>query len=173
MKGAKDERTLLTFAVAFLFLAALPLAAQTGTWTAVGSTGVIDEGSLGIFLFGTTNLTYNGAGSLNPIIARYNVTNTFGGAASDTPPWSFLEMGYLDTNPQVAVQATLFRVNPCTGVQTALCTVTSVDSSASTCRRCQFTAGVNFATNLYYVQVVLTRQTAGVQPPQLFTLRIF
>jgi hypothetical protein len=167
------KRTLVTFAVAFLFLAALPLAAQTGTWTAVGSTGVMDESAAGIFQFGTTNLTYNGAGSLNPIIARYNVTNTFGGAASDTPPWQFLEMGYLDTNPQVAVQATLFRVDPCTGAQIPLCTVVSSDAATSVCKRCQFTAGVNFATNLYYVQVVLTRQTAGVTPPQLFTLRIF
>lgn len=167
------KRTLLTFAAAFLFLAALPLAAQTGTWTAVGSTAVIDEGSLGIFQFGTTNLTYNAAGSLNPIVARYNVTNTFGGATSDTPPWAFLEMGYLDTNPQVAVQATLFRVDPCTGVQTALCTVASTDATTSVCKRCQFTAGINFATNLYYVQVTLTRTSAAVPAPQLFTLRIF
>ncbi|HSG40099.1 MAG TPA: hypothetical protein VLE27_10720, partial [Thermoanaerobaculia bacterium] len=86
------KRTYLTLAVVFLFLAALPLSAQTGTWTAVGSTGIIDEASLGIFQFGTTNLTYNAGGSLSPIIARYNVTNTWG-ASDDTPPWTTLEMG--------------------------------------------------------------------------------
>lgn len=165
------KRIFVTCAAA-LFLAALPLTAQTGTWTAVGSTAVMDESAAGIFQFGTTNLTYNGAGSLNAIIARFNVTNTFGGAASDVPPWQWLELGYLDTNPQVAVQATLFQVERCTGIQTPLCTVTSVDNATATCRRCQFTTPVNFGANLYYVQVVLTRQTVGVPAPQLFTLRI-
>ncbi len=165
------KRMIGTFAVAFLFLAALPLTAQTGTWTAVGSTGVIDEASAGIYQFGTTNLTYNGAGSLSSIVARYNVTNTWG--ASDTPPWAFLEMGYLDTNPQVSVQATLFQVNPCTGAQTALCTVTSSDAGSAVCKRCQFTAGINFGTNLYYVQVTLSRTSATITPPFLYTLRIF
>lgn len=167
------KRALVTFAVAFLFAAALPLAAQTGTWTAVGSTAVMDESAAGIFQFGTTNLTYNAAGSLNPIIARFNVTNTFGGANSDIMPWNTLELGYLDTNPQVGVQATLFQVNRCTGTQVVLCTVASVDAAAPTCRQCTFAGPVNFGTNLYYVQVVLSRQTAGVAAPQLFTLRIF
>lgn len=164
---------LLTLTVAFLFLGALPLASQNGAWTAVGSTGVIDEGSLGIFQFGPTDLTYGPGSSLNSITARYNVTNTFGGANSDTPPWQNLEMGYLDTNAQVGVQATLFQVDRCTGTQTALCTVMSVDNSISVCRRCQLTAPVDFGINLYYVQVVLTRSTTLVPPPQLFTLRIF
>jgi hypothetical protein len=85
---------MLSFVVAALFLAALPLAAQTGTWTAVGSTGVVDESAAAIYAFGITNLTYL-ANSTTPIVARYNVTNTWG--ASDTPPWKTLKMGYLDT----------------------------------------------------------------------------
>jgi hypothetical protein len=164
---------LVTLAVAALFLAALPLAAQTGTWTAVGSTGVIDESSTGAYAFGTTNLTYNGAGLLTAIIARYNVTNTYGGGLDDTPPWNTFEMGYLDTNPQVNIRAELFRVDPCTGAQVSICSLSSTDFATATCKQCFFTAGVNFGTNLYYVQIIMTRQTAGVVPPSLYTLRIF
>jgi hypothetical protein len=167
------RRTFLPLAAAFLFLVALPLSAQTGTWTAVASTGVIDEASAGIYQFGTVNLTYNGAGSLANIVARYNVTNTWGGGALDTPPWTWLEMGYVDNNPSVAVRADLIQVNPCTGAQVIICTVGSLDATAATCNRCNFTAPMNFATNLYYVQVTLSRTSTAVPPPHLLTLRIF
>jgi hypothetical protein len=167
------RRMLVTLAVAALFLAALPLAAQSGTWTAVGSTGVIDESSTGVYAFGTTNLTYNGSTLLTPIVARYNVTNTFGGGVSDAPGWSTLEMGYFDASTAVSVRADLFQVDPCTGKQTIICSVLSVDATAATCRTCQFHPIINFGANLYYVQVTLTRQAATAPAPQLFTLRIF
>jgi hypothetical protein len=167
------HRTLVTLAVAALFLAALPLAAQTGTWTAVGSTGVIDESSTGAYAFGTTNLTYNGSTLLTPIIARYNVTNTFGGGFSDTPGWQNFEMGYFDASALVSLRAELYQVDPCNGKQTLLCTVGSVDATVSTCGICQFHPVINFGTNLYYVQVTLTRQSLSVPAPQLFTLRLY
>jgi hypothetical protein len=162
-----------TLAVAALFLAALPLAAQSGTWTAVGSTGVIDESSTAVYTFGTTNLTYNGGGSNTPIIARYNVTNTYGGGLSDTPGWQRLEMGFFDSSALVSLRAELYQVDPCTGKQTLLCAATSFDSTVSSCVTCGFQPVVNFGTNLYYVQVTLTRQSVTVPAPQLFTLRIF
>jgi hypothetical protein len=167
------KRALITLAVAVVVLAGLPLAAQTGTWTAVASTGTVDESAFGIYAFGSTNLGYlGGSASVNPIVARYNVTNTYGGGLTDTPPWSILELGYFDNSPVGAVRADLFRVDPCTGKQTLLCTVTSTDNPQATCDRCGFTAGVNFGTNLYYVQVTLTRTTPNAMP-QAFTLRIF
>jgi hypothetical protein len=166
------KRVLVSLAVAVAVFAGLPLMAQTGTWTAVASTGVVDESAVGIYAFGTTNLGYNGAGSVNPIVARYNVTNTWGGAASDVPPWTILELGYFDNNAGSSVTATLFRVNPCTGVQAVLCSVTSVDNAVSTCNSCVFAAGsVNFATNLYYVEVKIGRNAVALNP-QAFTLRI-
>ena len=105
------KKALLPLAVAALFLSALPLAAQTGTWTAVGSTGIIDEAALTLFNFGTTNLTFRG-NFTGTIVARYNVTNTLGGGVSDTPPWNTLEMGYFENNTTNSVQATLFQVHP-------------------------------------------------------------
>jgi hypothetical protein len=166
------KRVLVSLAVAVAVFAGLPLMAQTGTWTAVASTGVVDESAVGIYAFGTTNLGYNGAGSLNPIVARYNVTNTYGGGVSDVPPWTILELGYFDNNAGSSVTATLFRVNPCTGVQAVLCTVTSFDNAVSTCNSCAFAAGsVNFATNLYYVEVKIGRNAVALNP-QALTLRI-
>jgi hypothetical protein len=164
------KRALLSFVAAALFLAALPLAAQTGTWTAVGSTGVVDESAAGIYAFGSTNLTYLGA-STAPIVARYNVTNTWG--MSDTPPWTTLEMGYFDNNAFSSVRADLFQVDTCTGRQTLICTVTSIDAASPTCNKCSFTPAINFGISLYYVQVTLTHTASTVQVPQLFTLRIF
>lgn len=167
------KKALIVFAVAAIALAGLPLAAQTGTWTAVASTGTMDESAAGIYAFGSTNLGYNiPAGSLAPIVARYNVTNTLGGGVSDVPPWTRLELGYFDSSPMSQVRADLFRVDRCTGNQVLICTVTSVDFTAPTCGQCSITAGFNFANFLYYVQVTLTRTTAGVSP-QAYTLRIF
>jgi hypothetical protein len=166
------NRKLIHFALAALLLAcALPAAAAMGTWTAVASTGVVDESATGIYSFGSTNLTYlGGSASVAPIVARYNVTKTW--SSSDTPPWTTLELGYFDSSPLSTVRADLFQVDRCTGKQTLLCTFTSVDFTASTCGSCTFAPTVNFANNLYYVQVTLSRTSATVVP-QALTLRIF
>jgi hypothetical protein len=156
---------------ALLLAAALPAAAAPGTWTAVASTGVVDESAVGIYSFGSTNLTYlGGSASVAPIVARYDVTNTW--AASDTPPWTVLEMGYFDSSPSSQVQADLYQVDRCTGAQKLLCSVISTDSTVSTCGHCTLGAPVNFGTNLYYVQVTLSRTVPSVVP-QALTLRIF
>jgi hypothetical protein len=166
------KKVLVSLAVAVIVLAGLPLAAQTGTWTAVASTGVVDESAVGIYAFGTTNLGYNAAGSLAPIVARYNVTNTYGGGVSDVTPWTTLELGYFDNNVNSSVTATLFRVNPCNGTQAVVCSVTSIDNAASTCNSCPFPAGaVNFGAALYYVEVKIGRNAAALNP-QALTLRI-
>jgi hypothetical protein len=169
-----NRKTLVRWTLASLVLAvllgALPAAAATGIWTAVGSTGVVDESAAGIYSFVSTNLTYLPASaSLSPIVARYNVTKTWG--ASDTPPWTVVEMGYFDNSPASAVQVDFIQVNPCTGGQVVLCSMTSLDATAATCNRCSFMAPVNFATNLYYIQVTLTRTSSAVSP-QLLTLNI-
>jgi hypothetical protein len=166
------KRALVLLAFAAVILAGLPAAAQTGTWTAVASTGVVDESAAGLYAFGTTNLGYLAAGPLNPIVARYNVTNTFGGGVSDMPPWTHLELGYLNTAATGSVHADLFQVNPCTGVQTLLCTAVAGVGAGPACTTCSFAPPLNFAAHLYYVQVTISR-TAAAATPQAFTLRIF
>lgn len=63
------KRIIVRCAVLALFLAALPLAAQSGAWTAVGSTGKVDEASLAIHAVNTNNLTFLG-GATGTIVAR-------------------------------------------------------------------------------------------------------
>lgn len=163
------KRTLVALAIVAVVLTALPLAAATGTWTAVASTGVLDESAAGIYAAGSSNLGYGPAGSVAPIVARYNVTNTW--STSDTPPWTLLELGYFDSSPSSAVRADLFQVDPCTGSQVVICSVVSVDNVSSTCQSCQFAPTINFASKLYYVQVTISRTTPAVNP-QALTLRI-
>jgi hypothetical protein len=164
------RRAIVRCAVVAWFLA-LPLAAQTGVWTAVGSTGTVDEASLGIFAVNTNNLTFLGAAT-GTVVARYNVTNTLGGGFSDAPPWTTLEMTYFDIAASSSVSATLFRVDRCSNTPTVLCGVTSVDALAPTCVSCTFPAGsVNFAAGAYVVEVRLSRTANPL--PQLFSLRIF
>jgi hypothetical protein len=166
------KRATVRCTVLALFLAALPLAAQSGAWTAVGSTGSIDEASLGIYAVGTTNLLHQ-TGAVGTVVSRFNVTNTYGGGITDTPPWTTLELTYFDIDPASTVSATLFRVNRCSNVSSVVCGVTSVDSTNVTCVTCTFPAGtINFGANNYVVEVRVSR-TATNTSAQLFGLRIF
>jgi len=167
----------LALAVVALFLAAFAASAQTGTWTAVGSTGAVDPQQVGLFgVIGGTRLGFNPAGGSNAgiLTVRFNVTNTYGGGLRDAPPWTTLELGALNATGIDPVTATLYKVNPCTGARSAVCTVTNTTGSTSgACATCSFAAGtINFGANLYYVEVSITR-SSGTGNPQLSTLRIF
>ena len=169
------KRNALVLAAA-LFLTTLAAAAQTGTWTAVGSTGAIDPTHVALAgVIGGTRLGFNPAGGSNSgiIVTRFNVTNTYGGGIDDTPSWTTLQLGALNTGFDT-VSATLYRVNPCSGVRTAICTTTSSGAgSGGACTTCTFPSTTfNFASSLYYVEVQITR-AVGTGNPQLSTLRIF
>jgi hypothetical protein len=110
------------------------------------------------------------------IVARYNVTNTFGGGTSDipnTPLWSTLELTYFDSSPASFVRADLLELDPCTGKQTTICSVTSVDATTTTCIRCSFNPPpIDFGNKLYYVEVTVNR-TSGLVNPLATALRIY
>lgn len=166
------NRAVTRLAVLAFFLAALPVAAQTGAWTAVGSSGSIDEAALGIFATSGAALEHQ-AGTTGTVVARYNVTNTFGGGLTDAPPWGVLEMTYFDNSASSNVAAVLLQVDRCTGVVTVLCSVNGSDFGETTCRRCTFAAGsINFAASDYFVEVRLSRNVDNVFP-QLIGLRVY
>jgi hypothetical protein len=159
----------------------VPAAAQVlaplptpSAWTAVGSTGVVDESGLSTF-----GLTGPGAGyragiaSVAPIEFRYNVVNTnHAGANAAVPPWTTLELGAVAPGTSV-VDATLYRVNRCTGYQSVLCQTRIASTSAGTCRLCTVPAGsFNFTSYLYYVRVAVDRNAAN-ETPRVNTLRIY
>lgn len=162
----------LVLLVLALFLLPLSMSAQGpgAGWTAVASTGAIDEASLTAYETNGSFLQHL-AGSVVPVVARYNVTNSLA-AFTNTPPWDNLELGYFDNAAGSAVSATLYRVDPCTGNRLALCTVTSIDNALATCRRCTFTQDMDFGNYLFYVEVTVTRNASALTPSAR-TLRIF
>jgi hypothetical protein len=109
-------------------------------------------------------------GATGTIIARYDVVNT-AVPSTPMPPWNTFEMGY--TMPAgSAVVATLYRVFPCTGQVEVICQINGV--AGHTCDCCFFNAGAfNYLTNLYMVQVTLTRPTSDVMAPTVCTLRVY
>lgn len=171
------KKVTLLAAVALL-LTAFAASAQTGTWTAVGSTGVADPNPL-YSAWGPINETgagfapWGGSNS-GTVRLRYNVTNTYGGGFDDTPPWNTLEVGYSNTGLTGTVTARLYQVNRCSGTRTLLCSVTSGSSSSSgACSTCSFSsASFNFGVNTYYVEVDVVR-SAGTSTPRVNTLRVF
>lgn len=164
------KRTLFLAALISGFLLAPALHAEH--WTAVASTGTVDEAAETFYAFGNspTSLGYlGGSAVLNPIVARYNVTNTSG---QEMPLWNQLELGYFDNSAAGQVVAQFFRVDPCTGVRTLICSVTSVNAATASCVRCSFATGIDFSQFLYYVEVTISRSNAAALPAA-HTLRIF
>ena len=166
----KDEtmRTLARLAAFALFLTALPLAAQTGAWTAVASTGAPDDSSIGRYATTTAHFQH-ATNALGTIYARYNVTNTYG---IDTPPWNTLELGYFDDTAQGSVTAILFQVDRCTGAVTFLCGKTSADVIGASCVSCTFTQQIDFNKYNYVVEIQVNRSTTNTVAVAR-TLRIY
>jgi hypothetical protein len=161
-----QSRTRIALAALLLLL---PLAAAQAVplhWTAVGSGGTVDP------TFNGGGQVYTGAGvspvgSSTSLLVRYNVVNPTG---TETPAWTTLEMGYTDTGGGGGVVAQLVQVDPCTGNTTTICSVGSTTATQS-CRTCTFAnTTFNFATKLYYVQVILNK---GTTTSTLYTLRLF
>jgi hypothetical protein len=121
-------------------------------------------------VFSTAALSMPAVGT---VVARYNVTNTTT-PRSPVPPWDTFELGYTDMGAYGMIMATLYKVSPCSGESSPICTITSVPSPSSTCLTCGFPARtINFATDIYIVEVTVQRFVAGTPPLSANTLRIY
>jgi len=151
-------------------------------WTAVASTGAVDESALSNFAFTDACVEYRPAltapAVTGPIEVHYNVVNTFDNRNPPTVPgWTTFELGSAAPAGS-AVEAILFKVERCTGKQTEVCRVKNTSAAGipapgSICKTCQFAAAsLDFANNLYYVKVTLTRTTPTALP-RACTLRVF
>ena len=170
--------TVLALLLAALLLGRKPASpsanAQTlpRPWTAVGSTGVVDESSLNTFAFGTTEIGFKAGATSTKIVARYNVTNTFDNNANPNKPgWTTMEMGS-NAPINTIVRAQLFEVKACTRDPVLLCTDDN-RSSDHPCAKCTINGTVDFTNNLYYVEVTLDRISTNNSPPSMYTLRIY
>jgi hypothetical protein len=156
-------------------------AVPVAPWTAIGAGGTVDELSIPFFGFHNASAGYAvGTPSTNRLEFRYNVVNvqhyvSAAGAIPNItmPGWTTLEFG-AQAPATSSATAYLYRVNRCTGQQTLVCWVTHTNQPApGNCRICQFpNTTFNFASNLYYVRVLLSRNTPG-EAPMAHTLRIY
>lgn len=142
-------------------------------WTAVGSTAVMDETSLGSFAFTGPFLTFLAGSPASTIKGRFNVTNTYDNNANpNIPGWTTLELGSFAPATTV-VTAKLVQVDNCTGVIVTLCQ-TSNQALGNVCTTCSFApTPVDFTNNLYYVEVDVTRPAGSNALPRLNNVRVF
>jgi hypothetical protein len=150
----------------------VPFQAVRSPWTAVGSTGVIDEASANFHAFGSADIGFRAGSPGTLITARYNVTNTFDNNADPNfPGWTTLEMGS-NAPINTMIEARLFRIKTCDTTPQLLC-IARNRSNDFPCARCTIPLPIDFTSNLYYVEVVLDRTAATTSFPRMFTLRLF
>ena len=141
-------------------------------WTALGSTGAVDEASLSTFAFGTADIAFKAGAAGTIVVARYNVTNTFDNNANPNKPgWTTLEMGsHAPLN--TIIEAKLFQVKACGQDPVLLCTARN-RSMDNPCAKCTIQGTVDFTSQLYYVEVTMNRTSPNNPSPRMFTLRLF
>jgi hypothetical protein len=142
-------------------------------WSAIASTGAVDEDTIPHFAFDDPVATFNsGSTSLGPLTFRYNVTNP--GHDTAIPGWAHLVLSSHVLSPGDVVRATLIRVNRCNGVREPLCTVVNNQvTEIPVCRTCEFNpADINFPMFNYYVRVQLERDDTVDAPPLAYSVRL-
>src|SRR5258706_565040 len=137
-----------------------PAAAQTYDWSMVGSAGQADPNANG-YVFTGPSFAHSSARTGN-LIARYQVTNTYGSSASLTPPWTTLTAAYTDDSASGSLTIRLLKVDKCNNTETQLCSITSSDSADPHCSTCTFSSSnIDFANFTYYVEVKLSRTSTS------------
>ena len=140
-------------------------------WTAVLSTFSPDEDTLTSFSFTGPWFSYRpGNDSLERLTARHNVDSP--SRVEPKPGWAELELTSHVPGAASFAQATLFRVDPCTGEQHEICTTTNNGSEQPICTSCDFAPEeIDFSHHLYYVRVVLDRADQP-DPPRAAAVRL-
>ena len=165
-------KTLLRLSLLTLFLLSLSAAAQPMDWNMAGSAGSIDPATTAAGNVAFTNMAahHNGA-ALGNVVLRYPVTNTYGSSSGTfLVPWNQMEVGHIDNGGGAvnSVTARLFQVNRCTNAQVQIAIMNSLDGGAGpVCPIVPIAAGalpLNFAMNIYYIEVTITRNNAAFTP---------
>lgn len=149
-------KTIISLSVLALLLA-FPAAAQTYDWSNVGSVGVMTAGNGAVTTGPTFTFSSFRTGTL---IARYNVTNTYGGGISKTPPWTTFTAAFTDNSSLGVVTLRLMQVDKCSNQEAQICAISSADGDD--CDSCTFgSTTFDFANNFYYVDARITRSSTA------------
>ena len=148
------KKHLSLLAAALFVLAAVPASAQL--WSAAGSTGIVDEASLGLFEFSGPSLQFK-AGAVGTIVARYPIVSDI-----TNPGWGSMWIGYAGAG----VTVTLKEVSQCGNTETVITTFNNPNTpEANICVGHFFGPFTwNFSQRSYYLEVTLTRATTATNP---------
>jgi hypothetical protein len=147
----------ISLSVLALLLLSLPAAGQAYDWSHVGSVGITQAGSGHVFTGPTFTFSAFRTGTL---IARYNVTNTYGSGISKTPPWTTFTAAFTDNSSLGVVNLRLMQVDKCSNAETQICSISSSDGNS--CDTCTFGSSTfDFANNFYYVDARITRSSTS------------
>lgn len=143
-------------------------------WTAVGSTGVVDESSLNDYAFTGSRFGFRTGSTSIRVSARYNVTNTYdNNANANQPGWTTLEFGSI-APPTTSTAARLVEVDPCTGEEVTVCGNSNLGQDGPICLVCFFSSTrIDFTSKLYYIEVNVARPAGSALQPHLDTLRLY
>jgi hypothetical protein len=147
------KRHLVLAAAALFLFSAVPASAQY--WGAAGSTGIIDEASVGLYEFSGGTLRFK-TGQTGTIVARYPV----GGHAVLDPAYEWMVEGH--SGPGVTVK--LFGILSC-GSAPAEELASIAAPSDSNCSSADVSSIYWDALGYsYYVEVTLTRTSTSTNP---------
>ena len=150
-------KAITSLSVLALLLLAIPAAAQNYDWSNVGSTGTVPAGIGHNFNGPSFTFAPSRTGTLT---ARYNITNTVGGAIDKTPAWTTFTAAYTDNSSSGNVSLRLMQVDKCSNAETMICNITSSDNGS--CDNCQFTTNtIDFANNFYYILANINRTSTS------------
>lgn len=154
---------------------AAPARAQSmRPWTAVGSTGIVDESSLNDYAFTGSRFGFRTGSTSIRVAARFNVTNTYdNNANANQPGWTTLEFGS-SAPPTTTAAARLAEVDPCTGEEVTVCGASNLGQDGPICIICTFPSNrIDFTSKLYYVEVNVARPAGSALLPHLDTVRLY
>jgi hypothetical protein len=158
--------------IGFVAMLAVASSAHAQTWTAVASSGALDNFSLSTYSSSFAMLGFNTTASAN-VNAIYNVTNL---KDSGNPAWTTLEFTARVPSPgglNTFATAGLYRVPKGSATQSVICTALAPGTSAISTSSCTFSSAlIDFANYNYFVRVSLGRDS-GVGTVAAYGLRVF
>lgn len=164
------SKAVLVLLLSLAFLTPALVSAQP--WTAAGVTAIVDplyRDAYKLRIGDPSYITFADYTEASEFKALFNVTDTTG---TGSPAWNTLEITAFDSFGSTNyVRATLYRTEKCTGKTTALCTVTSQNSSSPACGQCTFTTPIDFFNNSYFVQVEF--KVSLMTDLRLYSLRVY
>lgn len=159
-------------ALGFAALLALSSQASAQMWTAVASTGAIEDGSQNTYYASSSSLAFR-AGATGTVAANYNVTNPKD--TSGSPSWTTMEFTARNPvgSPSTSAQAILYRAPRGTNSAASSVCIASAPVATVSTTTCTFSSSmIDFNNYRYFVRVVLGRDsTANVVAA--YEIRIF